>query len=118
MSRTVFGPGTQTLLVDDRPVAPLAVARTSRERRRGLLGTDAVEGALWITRCPSVHMVGMRYPIDVAVLDRRGLVLLTTTLRATWGMTRPRLRAGATVECAVGSLARWGVEPGCTLAIG
>jgi uncharacterized membrane protein (UPF0127 family) len=118
MTPRVFGPGPSTLVVDGHPVAPLAVARTARERRRGLLGTDAVEGALWITRCPSVHMVGMRYPIDVAVLDRQGVVLLTATLRPGWGLTRPRLRASATVESASGSLRRWDVRQGSRLAIG
>jgi uncharacterized membrane protein (UPF0127 family) len=117
MATTVFGPGPDTLVVDDRPVAPVAVARTARERRGGLLGTDAVEGALWITRCPTVHMVGMRYPIDVAVLDRHGVVLRTATLRPTWGMTRPRLRASATVECPVGSLDAWGVRTGSRLSV-
>ena len=58
----VFGPGPYTLLCDGRPVAPAAVAETSATRRRGLLRTDRVEGALWITRCPSAHMIGMRYP--------------------------------------------------------
>jgi uncharacterized membrane protein (UPF0127 family) len=111
----VFGPGPGRLLVDGRPVAALAVARTATERRRGLLGTSGVEGALWIERCPSVHMVGMRYPIDVAVLDRHGVVLRVATLRPTWGMTRWRLRARATVEAAAGSLRQWGVERGSRL---
>jgi len=117
-ARPPFGPGPHTLLRDGEPVAPLAVARTSRERRRGLLGTSSVIGALWITRCPSVHMVGMRYPIDVAVVDREGVVLLVATLRPWVGMTRPRLRASATIEAAAGSMAAWGVAPGSALAIG
>jgi uncharacterized protein len=118
MTLRVFGPGLDTLVVDGKPVAPLAVARTGRQRRRGLLGTDSVDGALWITRCPSVHMVGMRYPIDVAVLDRHGVVLFTATLRPGWRLTRPRLRATATVECTAGSLRRWGVRKGSHLSIG
>ncbi|WP_404352950.1 DUF192 domain-containing protein [Phycicoccus jejuensis] len=116
--RPVFGPGPHRLLADGRDVAPLAVADTPAERRHGLLGTGGVEGALWITRCPSVHMVGMRYAIDVAVVDRRGRVLRTATLRPWTGMTRPRLRASATVEAAAGSLARWGVRPGTVLTVG
>jgi uncharacterized membrane protein (UPF0127 family) len=114
----VFGPGEERLLVDGRPVAPLAVARTSAERRRGLLKTSGVEGALWLTRCPSVHMVGMAYPIDVAVLDGGGRVLKVATLRPTWGLTRWRLRARSTVEAAAGSMAAWGVREGSRLEIG
>ncbi|QKE86159.1 DUF192 domain-containing protein [Arthrobacter sp. NEB 688] len=106
------------MLADGRDIAPLAVAETASDRRRGLLGTSGIEGALWITRCPSVHMVGMRYPIDVAVVDRHGRVLRTATLRPWTGMTRPRLRASATVEAAAGSLARWGVRAGTVLTVG
>lgn len=116
--RPVFGPGDRVLLCDDRPVAPLAVADTARSRRKGLLGTSGVEGALWITRAPSVHMVGMRYPIDVAVVDRAGVVIHVATLRAWTGMTRFRLRASATIEAAEGSMATWGVRVGSRLAIG
>ena len=117
-SGRVFGPGPRTLICDGRPVAPLAVADTARTRRRGLLGTTSVVGALWITRCPSVHMVGMRYPIDVAVVDRTGAVLHVATLRPWVGLTRFRLRASATIEAAAGAMAEWGVRPGSVLEIG
>lgn len=116
--RPVFGPGENTLLCDGRPVADLSIATTARSRRKGLLGTSSVVGALWITRCPSVHMLGMRYPIDVAVLDRQGVVLICATLRPWTGRTRFRLKASATVEAAVGSLRHWGVYPGSVLSIG
>jgi uncharacterized protein len=116
--RPLFGPGDRVLLCDGRPVAPLAVADTARTRRRGLLGTSGVEGALWITRAPSVHMVGMRYPIDVAVVDKEGRVIHRATLRAWTGMTRFRLRASATIEAAEGAMEAWGVRLGSRLAIG
>ena len=113
----VFGPGPHRLLHNQVDIAPLAVAESYRARQRGLLGTDAVVGALWITRCPSVHMVGMRYPIDVAVVDRSGRVLLIKTLKPWIGGTRPRLRASATIEAGAGSMAEWGIEVGGVLEI-
>ena len=112
----IFGPGPDTLLCDGRSVAPVAVAEDSAARGRGLLGTDGVEGALWITRCPSVHMMGMRYPIDVATVDRDGVVLQVRTLRPWTGATWPRRDASATIESAAGALAAWGVRPGVRLA--
>ena len=112
MTPTVFGPGPGRLLCDGRPVAPAALADTPGSRRKGLLGSDAVEGALWITRCPSVHMVGMRYPIDVAVVDRDGVVLQVATLRPWLGGTRPRLRASATREAPAGARAAGGGRVG------
>lgn len=109
--------GPERLLVDGEDVAPVLVADTPATRRKGLLGTTGVEGALWITRCPSVHMMGMRYPIDVAVLDREGVVLRTATLAPWWGMTWPRPRARATVEMMPGSLHAWGIRPGRVLSV-
>ena len=48
-------------------------------RLRGLLGRDGLgdgEG-LVIVPCNSVHMLGMRFPLDVLHLDRSGTVLRT-----------------------------------------
>lgn len=117
MTRRPFGPGPDTLLRDGIPVAPVVVADRTADRRRGLLGTDAVLGALWITRCPSVHMVGMRYPLDVAVLDRDGRVLHVARLRPWTGTTWPRRGASATLEAAAGALAGWGVVVGSRLEV-
>ncbi|TWP35937.1 DUF192 domain-containing protein [Leekyejoonella antrihumi] len=117
MTRTTFGPGRERLLCNGRPIAPVAVADTARTRRKGLLGTSGIAGALWLTRCPSVHMMGMRYPIDAAVVDKSGTVLMLCTLRPWVGLTRPRLRANATIEAAAGSFAQWGVRPGDTLSV-
>lgn len=115
--RPAFGPGPHTLLCDGRVVAPTAVAESSATRRRGLLGSSRVDGALWITRCPSVHMVGMRYPIDVAVVDRDGVVLRVRTLKPWTGGTFLSRRAVATVEAAAGSMSAWGVVAGSVLAV-
>lgn len=114
----VFGPGPDRLLVDGRDVGPLTVARTRSEVRRGLLGTDRLVGGLWLPRCPSVHMVGMRYPIDVAVLDRAGTVLVTRRLRPWSGLTWPAPGRSVTVELPAGSLEDLGITPGCVLSVG
>jgi uncharacterized membrane protein (UPF0127 family) len=52
-------------------------ASTLLSRFVGLLGTASIadgEG-LWIAPCRGVHTLGMRYPIDVAFLDARGVVV-------------------------------------------
>lgn len=67
-------------------------------------------------RCPWVHMVGMRYAIDAAVVDREGRVLVVRTLRPWVGLTGPRWRANATVEAAAGAMATWGVRTGSVLS--
>ena len=55
----------------------MRTASTFPPRFEGLLGTAAIadgEG-LWIVPCRSVHTLGMRFPIDVAFLDPRGVVV-------------------------------------------
>jgi uncharacterized protein len=115
--RQIFGPGPHTLICNGRAVAPLEVADSSASRGRGLLGTDAVEGALWITKCPSVHMMGMRYPIDVAVVDRDGVVLGVKTLRPWTGSTWWIRGASATIEAAAGAMQQWGIVAGSQLSV-
>jgi uncharacterized protein len=52
------------------------VARTSSERRRGLLGRSGLPGgsALIIARCNAIHTIGMQFAIDVAFVDAHGRV--------------------------------------------
>ncbi len=87
------------------------------ERTRGLLGRaqlQAGEGML-IRDCRLVHTVGMRYDLDLAFLDRNGLVR-----KLVRGLA-PRRMAGslpacATLELAPGTLARIGLQQGDQLA--
>jgi uncharacterized membrane protein (UPF0127 family) len=64
---------TRGILLGNR----VRTASTFLSRLVGLLGTAAIaEGeGLWIVPCRSVHTLGMRYPIDVAFLDARGVVV-------------------------------------------
>lgn len=109
---SVLGPGPDRLMVDGHDVTAVIVARTHREKGRGLLGWDALEGALWLDGTSSVHMMGMRFAIDVAVLDKQGRVLHVGTLRPWTGATRPRLRGRAVIEAPEGAMSRWGLRVG------
>ncbi len=104
------------LMVEDRVVASLEVASRRRERRRGLIGRDGIEGALLLERTRSVHSIGMRFAIDVAHCDSEMRVLRVTTMRAN-RVGRPVWRACSVVEAEAGSFRRWGVAPGVELEI-
>lgn len=56
-----------------------AVAKTARERRRGLIGRDILKPgeALILPRCRQVHSFGMRFSIDVVFIDSKGQVAMT-----------------------------------------
>ncbi|MFE4666115.1 DUF192 domain-containing protein [Streptomyces sp. NPDC056716] len=90
---------------------PLEVARSYRARRRGLLGRDGIEGALLLTPAGSVHTFGMRFPIDVAYLDR-GLRVIAVRTMPPGRLGLPRLRSRHVLEAEAGGMAGWGVRVG------
>ncbi|MFG3037055.1 DUF192 domain-containing protein [Streptomyces sp. NPDC048330] len=108
--------GTGTLTVADGAARPLEIAAGHRARRRGLLGRDGIAGALLIVRTNSVHTFGMRFPIDVAYLDRSFTVLSVVTMRpGRLGMIRPRGRH--VLEAEAGAMAAWGLWPGARVRV-
>jgi uncharacterized membrane protein (UPF0127 family) len=98
-----------TSLVNERTGRTLAcaleIARTRAERRRGLLGRDELArgAALMITPCNAIHTVGMRFPIDVAFLDRQRRVRRIVRDLGPWRVA-VCLRAADTLECPAGAL--------------
>lgn len=108
--------GTGRLTVDGTPVCEVEVAASGPARRRGLLGRDGLDGAIWLTPAASVHTLGMRFPIDVAFLDR-GLRVRKVVTMPPGRLGLPRLRVRHVVETAAGACARWGIAPGATLGI-
>jgi uncharacterized membrane protein (UPF0127 family) len=108
--------GGDWLVCDGRVLCSLEVADTRAARRRGLLGRDEVVGAVWFPRTRSVHTIGMRQPIDVAVLDAEMCITRVVTLRPQ-RVLLPRRGERSVVETGAGEFQRWGVGPGDTLAV-
>lgn len=102
--------------MDGRRVAPLELADSYRSRRRGLLKRDGVEGAFWLRPCRHVHTLGMRFAIDVALVDRNGRVLLTEALRP-GRFAAVRLRCRSVIEAQEGEFAAWGIEAGSLVGV-
>ncbi|SBV03899.1 hypothetical protein YW5DRAFT_02328 [Streptomyces sp. Ncost-T6T-1] len=115
------GDGTLTVGTDsgtgpEGREVPLRIAASYRARTKGLLGRDGIEGAMMLTPCGSVHTFRMRFPIDVAYLDRKFRVLAVTTMKP-GRLGLPRLRARHVVEAEAGAMERWGVRPGVRLKL-
>jgi uncharacterized membrane protein (UPF0127 family) len=87
-------------------LAAAEVAVTRRQRRRGLVGRDELEGVLVLRPCRQIHTLRMRFPIDVAFCDRDGFVLHVASL-APWRLSRPVPRACFAVEARAGAFDRW-----------
>ncbi|AZQ37092.1 DUF192 domain-containing protein [Streptomyces cyaneochromogenes] len=95
---------------------PLEIAASYRARTKGLLGRDAVDGAMLLTPASGVHTFRMRIPIDVAYLDRRLNVLAVRTMRPGL-LGLPRLRARHVLEAEAGAMAGWGVRVGTRVSV-
>jgi uncharacterized protein len=104
------------LVRDGEVLASLEVARTRRDRARGLLGRDGIDGAIYLAPCRSVHTLRMRFPIDVAFVDDQMVVRRVLRLRP-GRVARPCLRAHGVVEAEAGSFASWGLTVGDVLEV-
>ena len=104
------------LVFEERVLATLEIATNRRDRRRGLLGRDGVEGAMLLLPAKAVHTFGMRFTIDVAHLDADGTVLRLRTMKPN-RLGAFLLRSRSVIETEAEAFARWGVVEGDRLEI-
>jgi uncharacterized membrane protein (UPF0127 family) len=97
-------------------VNDLEIAKTSAQRRRGLLGRDRLPhgGGLWISPCESVHTVGMRFSIDLVYLDRHNRVRKTRSHVRAWRVSAC-LTARSVLELPAGTNRATGTREGDVL---
>lgn len=101
---------------DGTVLASAEIACDRRERRRGLRGREAFDGALILAPCRQVHTFGVGFPIDVAFCGADGRVIRVTTL-APRRVSLPVPSAAFAVEAKAGSFARWGVAARAALEV-
>ncbi len=79
-------------------------------RARGLIAAPALtaDEGLWIDRCDSIHMFGMRYAIDVVFLRTHRIQRLCPHVRPMRARWCPQ--ADAVLELASGAIARLGLR--------
>lgn len=104
------------LLRDGEVLAAAEIAASFPARARGLLGRSGYDGALVLPRTRAVHTMGMRFPIDVAVLDRELRVLAVCHL-VPWRMSLPRRGGRLVLEAESGAFERWNLQPGDALEL-
>ncbi len=101
---------------DGHVLASVEIASTFGTRLKGLLGRDGYEGALLLRPARSVHTLGMRFPIDVAHLDRDLCVVKVATMPP-WRIGRPVPRSHAVLEAEAGAFASWELRVGDVLEL-
>ncbi|HEX5056726.1 MAG TPA: DUF192 domain-containing protein [Gammaproteobacteria bacterium] len=86
------------------------------ERMRGLLRRPPLREreALLIDRCASVHTWGMRYPLDLAFMDRKWKIRKLARDVRPWRMAWCRA-AAVTLEMQAGTIDRLKLETGMQL---
>ena len=99
--------------------AEVAVARSLGRRTLGLMFRRELPTGhgLWIEPCNSIHMFFMRFPLDVAFVDRAGTVRRVYHGIRPWRVSRVVRGARAAVELPAGTLAAASVEPGSHLQL-
>lgn len=93
-------------------------AQSSWSRMVGLLNHSSLEEeeALLIEPCKQVHTFFMRFPIDIAFLDKDDVVLAVSSLHP-WRMSRLYWKASKVLELPLGRLSKVGINPGDKLEI-
>ncbi len=83
----------------------LEIADTFKRRLVGLLNRTSLDGhsALLLVNCRSVHTFGMRFPIDIAFLDKYGIVLSLVENMGTFRSASHR-QAAHTLESRAGRM--------------
>ena len=94
------------------------VADTSAKRRTGLLKHASLEPGqgLWIVPCEAVHTWFMKFPIDVAFLNKKRQVVKMRKSMGRWRMAMS-LRAHSVLELPAGTLERTGTAKGDQLLL-
>jgi hypothetical protein len=105
------------LLRDGEVLASLEIAADMRARSRGLMGRDRFDGAILLRPAMQVHTIGMRFPIDVAFLDRDLRVVGIVCGMRPRRIGRPRFGSRAVVEAEAGSFERWNLRVGDELEV-
>lgn len=99
------------LVSDARVLASAEIAGSRRDRGRGLIGRESVDGAFVLPRCRWVHTMGMKVPLDVAYLDAEGVVVKVVRMPPR-RIGAPVWAARTVVEAEAGAIERWGLHLG------
>ena len=104
------------LLVDSNPVASTEDFNGVLKKSVGLLGKDKYDGAAIFKRVKSVHTFGMKFPIDVAFVDKSGQVIKVYQLKP-YRVVMPVLKAQIVIEAQAGAFFRWSLKQGCKIEL-
>ena len=100
-------------------VLRLTVARSAWDRTRGLLGRPSLpeDEGLLIEKCRIVHMLFMRFPIDIVFCSRESEVLAIQADLLPWRISRFVRKADFVIELPAGRSRSIDLLPGDRIEI-
>lgn len=103
--------GAGWLVREGDVLASVEIVVGRKERARGLIGRNGIDGAMVLPGARSVHTVGMRFDLDVAFVDADDIVVRTLRLHRN-RVTLPVWRSRWVVEAEAGSFGTWQLQIG------
>lgn len=105
-----------TLRVNGREIGKIGIANTFFLRFRGLLGRELNDfDGIVITPCNNIHMMFMKYPIDVLFVDKnRKIIKIDDTLKP-WTFCSCDFKAKDVVELRAGTVRKHSISTGDTV---
>jgi len=94
-------------------------AQTFWQRFKGLLfyKKPIVDEGLLITRCNSIHMFFMKFPIDAVFLDQSNTVVKVVSHVKPWSFISPVRSAHSTLELPSGTISERSIGVGDTIIL-
>lgn len=92
----------------------VVVASNFFSRVKGLLGTGSLASGrgIYITPCPQIHMIGMKYAIDAVFIDSENRVIGLAERIAPWQISRSFRKAHGCLELPSGTAGDTGTVVG------
>lgn len=94
------------------------VAASFKDRLKGLIGKKSIasDEALFFNKCSSVHMFGMRFPIDVIYLNHQLEIIKIENMLSPWSFSSFS-KATSLVEVRAGQCQKLGLKVGDRLTL-
>ena len=95
------------------------VADTVLSRMVGLLDRNSLkpESGIWVVPCNAIHTIGMRFTIDVVLIDKNFKVVGLRELVRPFSITRPNFRTESVLELPAHTIFKSRTEIGDQLQI-
>ena len=98
------------LLVDEKEIIEITIAKNMFSRMKGLMGKNTVEKGLLLSPCNSIHTFFMKVPIDVLYLDKCGHIVSMNNPIIPWKVGKMIRHSKAVIELPSGTIKKSNIK--------